>query len=58
MVWGGVTSFIYFKGMHMLNRLRVNKFYEVVGIDTVMHTMSDSIGVEDNFDRDSRNSAF
>ena len=53
-VFGVVTSYIYFKTVHNLGRLRVNKFYEIVGIDIVMHTMSDQIGDNDDFDRDSR----
>ena len=39
----------------MLGRLRINRFYEIVGIDTLMHTMSDQIGENDDFDRESRN---
>ena len=54
MAWGMITSYIYFKTVDMLGRLRVNKFYEIVGIDIVMHTMSDQIGDSDDFDRDSR----
>lgn len=52
--WGSTTSYIYFKTVQQLNRLRVNRFYEIVGIDIVMHTMSDQIGDNDDFDRDSR----
>ena len=52
--WGMLTSYIYFKTVDLLGRLRVNKFYEIVGIDIVMHTMSDQIGDNDDFDRDSR----
>ena len=52
--WGIVTSYIYFKFLQNLGRLRVNKFYEIVGIDIVMHTMSDQIGDNYDFDRDSR----
>lgn len=40
--------------MQTLGKLRVSKFYEIVGIDIVMHTMSDQIGDNDDFDRDSR----
>lgn len=54
LAWGATTSYIYFKTLHTLNRLRVSKFYEIVGIDIVMHTMSDLIGDNDDFDRDSR----
>jgi hypothetical protein len=53
--WAALTSFIYFKGIDMLGRLRINRFYEIVGIDTLMHTMSDQIGENDDFDRESRN---
>jgi hypothetical protein len=53
-LWGFVCSYIYFKTVSNLGRLRVNKFYEIVGIDIVMHTMSDQIGDNDDFDRDSR----
>lgn len=53
-LWGFVCSYIYFKTVNNLGRLRVNKFYEIVGIDIVMHTMSDQIGDNDDFDRDSR----
>lgn len=58
LAWGGTTSYIYFKTLHTLNRLRVSKFYEIVGIDIVMHTMSDLIGNNDDFDRDSRTQLF
>ena len=50
-----MTSYCYFKSLDMLGKLRVNKFYEIVGIDVLMHTMSDQIGDNDYFDRDSRN---
>lgn len=40
-LWGFICSYIYFKTVNNLGRLRVNKFYEIVGIDIVMHTMSD-----------------
>ena len=53
-LWGFICSYIYFKTVSNLGRLRVNKFYEIVGIDIVMHTMSDQIGDNDDFDRDSR----
>lgn len=52
--WGALISYLYFKTVHTLGRLRVNKFYEIVGIDILMHTMSDQIGENDDFDRDSR----
>ena len=50
--WAFLTSYVYFKTVKSLGRLRVNKFYEIVGIDIVMHTMSDQIGDNDDFDRD------
>ena len=53
-IWSIATSYMYFKVVQSLGRLRVNKFYEIVGIDIVMHTMSDQIGDNDDFDRDSR----
>lgn len=53
-IWAGACSYLFFKTLHSLNRLRVSKFYEIVGIDIVMHTMSDLIGQTDDFDRDSR----
>ena len=53
-LWAATTSYVYFKTVQALGRLRVSKFYEVVGIDIVMHTMSDQIGGSDDFDRDSR----
>ena len=49
-----ITSYTYFKSLDALGKLRVNKFYEIVGIDILMHTMSDQIGESDDFDRDSR----
>ena len=52
--WVACTSYIYFKTVQALGKLRVSKFYEIVGIDIVMHTMSDQIGDNDDFDRDSR----
>lgn len=52
--WGAITSYIYFRTIQALGRLRVNRFYEIVGIDILMHTMSDQIGENDDFDRDSR----
>lgn len=57
-LWAAVTSFIYFKIVDNLGKLRVSKFYEVVGIDIVMHTMSDQIGDNDDFDRNSRNELY
>ena len=39
----------------MLGKLRVNKFYEIVGIDVLMHTMSDQIGENDDFYTESTN---
>ena len=53
-LWSASTSYIYFKTVQALGKLRVSKFYEIVGIDIVMHTMSDQIGDNDDFDRDSR----
>jgi hypothetical protein len=50
-----LTSYCYFKAVDILGKLRVNKFYEIVGIDVLMHTMSDQIGDNDDFDRESRN---
>jgi Amt family ammonium transporter len=40
-LWVAGTSYIYFKTVQTLGKLRVSKFYEIVGIDIVMHTMSD-----------------
>jgi ammonia channel protein AmtB len=54
LIFGFTTSYIFFKLVNKLGRLRVSKFYEVVGIDMVMHTMSDLIGENDDFDRHSR----
>lgn len=48
-IFGFTTSYIYFKSLNNLGRLRVSKFYEVVGIDWVTHTMSDQIGENDDF---------
>lgn len=53
-----LTSYVYFKTVDLLGKLRVNKFYEIVGIDIVMHTMSDQIGDNDDFDRDSRSQQY
>lgn len=53
-LWAMITSYTYFKSLDSLGKLRVNKFYEIVGIDILMHTMSDQIGESDDFDRDSR----
>lgn len=49
-----LTSYTYFKSLDALGKLRVNKLYEIVGIDILMHTMSDQIGENDDFDRKSR----
>lgn len=57
-IWAATCSYIYFKTCQQLGMLRVNKFYEIVGIDIVMHTMSDLIGDNDDFDRDSRTQQF
>lgn len=43
-LWVSTTSYIYFKTVQTLGKLRVSKFYEIVGIDILMHTMSDQIG--------------
>lgn len=53
-----ITSYFYFKSLDLLGKLRVSKFYEIVGIDVVMHTMSDQIGDIDTFDRESRHIQF
>ena len=37
-----------------MGHLRVGQFYEIVGIDILTHTMSDLIGMDDNFLRDSK----
>jgi hypothetical protein len=36
----------------------VNRFYEVVGIDILMHTMSDQIGDGGDFDKNSRDHSY
>ena len=40
-LWACVTSFLFFKSVDLLGKLRVSKLYEIVGIDMLMHTMSD-----------------
>lgn len=37
-----------------MGHLRVGQFYEIVGIDILTHTMSDLIGMEDTFLKDSK----
>lgn len=51
--WSSIVSFIFFKALSKMGHLRVGKFYEIVGIDVLTHTMSDLIGIDDNFIRDS-----
>lgn len=42
-LWAAITSYIYFKLADSLGRLRVPLFYEVVGLDLLMHTESDKL---------------
>ena len=53
-IWVGIISYAFFKTMSRMGYLRVGKIYEIIGIDIMTHTMSDLIGMEDNFERDSR----
>jgi ammonia channel protein AmtB len=53
-VWAGLISYIFFKTLSNMGQLRVGQFYEIVGIDILTHTMSDLIGMNDNFLRDSK----
>lgn len=53
-----IISMVYFLTIRGLGRLRVNKFYEIVGLDTLMHTMSDQIGDGGDFDRNSRDHSY
>ena len=56
--WGIIISSIYFLTIRSLGKLRVNRFYEVVGLDILMHTMSDQIGDGGDFDRNSRDHSY
>jgi hypothetical protein len=53
-----LISSIYFLTIRGLGKLRVNKFYEVVGLDILMHTMSDQLGDGGDFDRNSRDHSY
>ena len=54
LLWAATISYAFFRTMSSMGYLRVTKFHEIVGIDMMTHTMSDLIGMEDNFERDSR----
>ena len=58
LLWAMITSYFYFKSLDLLGKLRVSKFYEIMGIDVVMHTMSDQIGDGGDFDRNSRDHSY
>jgi len=51
--WAGLVSYAFFKVLSTMGHLRVPKFYEIVGIDILTHTMSDLIGMDDTFLKDS-----
>ena len=53
-----IISSMYFLTLRGLGKLRVNRFYEVVGLDILMHTMSDQIGDGGDFDRNSRDHSY
>ena len=53
-IWAGIVSYAFFKILSNMGHLRVGQFYEIVGIDILTHTMSDLIGMDDNFLRDSK----
>ena len=57
-VWTGVVSYAFFKILSNMGHLRVGQFYEIVGIDILTHTMSDLIGMDDNFLKDSKKYTF
>lgn len=52
--WAGLVSYAFFRVLSNMGHLRVGQFYEIVGIDILTHTMSDLIGMDDNFLRDSK----
>ena len=35
--WSSIFSIIFFKIFKAIGRLRVNQFYEIIGIDLLMH---------------------
>ena len=51
--FAAITAYAFFKSISKLGHLRVSKFHEIVGIDVLTHTMSDAIGMTDNFSKDS-----
>ena len=51
--FAAVTAYSFFKTLSKIGHLRVSKFHEIVGIDVLTHTMSDTIGMTDNFSKDS-----
>ena len=53
-LWAMVVSYAFFKILSNMGHLRVGQFYEIVGIDILTHTMSDLIGMEDTFLKDSK----
>ena len=53
-LWAFITSYVFFKTVKSIGKLRICKLYEVAGIDILMHTVSDVLGKQDDFDRDSR----
>ena len=53
-LWAIIVSYAFFKILSDMGQLRVGQFYEIVGIDILTHTMSDLIGMEDTFLKDSK----
>lgn len=43
-LWAFVTSYIFFKTVKSIGKLRICKLYEVAGIDLLMHTVADVLG--------------
>jgi hypothetical protein len=53
-LWAIVVSYAFFKILSDMGHLRVGQFYDIVGIYILTHTMSDLIGMEDTFLKDSK----
>jgi ammonia channel protein AmtB len=49
-LWAYITSYIFFRTVKSIDKLRLCKLYEVAGIDILMYTIADVLGKKDSFD--------
>ena len=46
MAWSSIFSIIFFRIFKAIGRLRVNQFYEVIGIDLLMHQSFNDLKIQ------------